>query len=178
MHYADIKTHDIANGPGVRVSVFVSGCTRHCPGCFNQETWDFNYGKEFTVETENQVLEALQPNYIKGLSLLGGEPFEPSNQQGLLPLLRKVKARFPQKDIWCYTGNSFDKDILAKMLPNNPSTKEFLSYIDILVDGEFIEKEKNPGLRFRGSGNQRIIKLQESLQKNEIVLWDLNTGLY
>ena len=119
MHYADIKTHDIANGPGVRVSVFVSGCSRHCPGCFNKEAWDFNYGKEFTVETENEVLQALEPNYIKGLSLLGGEPFEPANQRGLLPLLRKVKARFPQKDIWCYSGNSFDKEILAKMLPNH-----------------------------------------------------------
>ena len=177
MHYADIKTHDIANGPGVRVSVFVSGCSRHCPGCFNKEAWDFNYGKEFTVETENEVLQALEPNYIKGLSLLGGEPFEPANQRGLLPLLRKVKARFPQKDIWCYSGHSFDKEILAKMLPNHKETAEFLSYIDILVDGEFLEAEKNPALRFRGSGNQRIIEVQKSLQAGRIVLWDLNTGL-
>ena len=177
MHYADIKPHDIANGPGVRVSLFVSGCTHHCPGCFNQEAWDFNYGKEFTVETENQILEDLAPDYIKGLSLLGGEPLEQANQRGLLPLLRKVKARYPQKEIWCYSGSSFDKDVLTRMLPNWPETKEFLSYIDILVDGEFVEDEKDPGLRFRGSGNQRIIRVQDSLQSNKVVLWDLHTGL-
>ncbi|MGI5825024.1 MAG: anaerobic ribonucleoside-triphosphate reductase activating protein [Bacillota bacterium] len=177
MHYADIKTHDIANGPGVRVSVFVSGCRRHCPGCFNSEAWDFNYGKEFTVETENEVLAALEPSYIKGLSLLGGEPLEYENQKGLLPLLRKVKARFPEKDIWCYSGNSFDKEILPEILPNHPETKEFLSYLDILVDGEFVETEKNPSLRFRGSGNQRIIQVQKSLKANQVILWDLNTGL-
>lgn len=177
MHYADIKPHDIANGPGVRVSLFVSGCTRHCKGCFNQEAWDFNYGTEFTPATENQILEYLQPDYIKGLSILGGEPFEPENQKGLLPLLRKVKARYPQKEIWCYSGNSFEKDIIGKMLPHLPTTKDFLNYIDILVDGDFVEAKKDPGLRFRGSANQRIIRVQASLKHKKLVFWDLNTGL-
>ncbi len=172
MHYADIKTHDIANGPGVRVSLFVSGCRRHCPGCFNAEAWDFNYGEEFTTETENEVLRALEPHYIRGLSLLGGEPFERENQRALLPLLKKVRARFPQKDIWCYTGNSFDREILQEMAPNWSETREFLSYLDVLVDGDFIEAEKNPDLRFRGSGNQRIIKVQESLKEKKIILWE------
>lgn len=172
MHYADIKTHDIANGPGVRVSLFVSGCRRHCPGCFNAEAWDFNYGEEFTTETENEVLRALEPHYIRGLSLLGGEPFERENQKALLPLLKKVRARFPHKDIWCYTGNSFDREILQEMVPNWPETREFLACLDVLVDGEFIETEKNPGLRFRGSGNQRIIYVQKSLKEKKIILWE------
>ena len=172
MHYADITPHDIANGPGVRVSLFVSGCRRHCPGCFNAEAWDFNYGEEFTTETENEVLRALEPHYIRGLSLLGGEPFERENQRALLPLLKKVRARFPQKDIWCYTGNSFDREILQEMAPNWSETREFLSYLDVLVDGDFIEAEKNPDLRFRGSGNQRIIKVQESLKEKKIILWE------
>lgn len=171
MNYATIKFHDVANGPGVRVSLFVSGCRRHCPGCFNQEAWDFAYGEPFTPETEAQILKALEPSYIKGLSLLGGEPLEPENQQGLLPLLRKVKARFPNKEIWCYSGSHFERDVLAKMLPNQSFTKDFLSYIDVLVDGEFVEAEKNPSLQFRGSGNQRIIRVQESLKTGKVVLW-------
>ena len=177
MNYATIKDHDVANGPGVRVSLFVSGCRRHCPGCFNKEAWDFDYGNPFTVETENTILDALQPNYIKGLSLLGGEPLEPENIKGLLPLVRKVKARYPEKDIWCYSGSSFEKEIIAQILPAVAEAREFLSYIDVLVDGSFVEAEKNPGLRFRGSANQRIIKVQESLQANQTILWDLNTGL-
>lgn len=177
MNYATIKYHDVANGPGVRVSLFVSGCRRHCPGCFNQETWDFNFGEEFTVETENSILEALNHSYIKGLSLLGGEPLEIENQRGLIPLLRKVKARFPEKDIWCYSGSHFENEILGKLLPNHPETKDFLSYIDVLVDGSFVEAEKSPKLRFRGSANQRIIKVQESLKTGETVLWDMEQGM-
>lgn len=173
MNYATIKYHDVANGPGVRVSLFVSGCRRHCPGCFNQEAWDFDFGEEFTAETEKSVLNALSHPYIKGLSLLGGEPLEIENQRGLIPLLRKVKAAFPQKDIWCYSGCCFESEILNKLVPNNSETTEFLSYIDVLVDGSFVEAEKNPALRFRGSANQRIILVKESLKTGKTVLWDL-----
>ncbi len=172
MNYADIKKYDIANGPGVRVSLFVSGCTHHCPGCFNPETWDFNFGKPFDSEVINEIVEALQPGYIHGLSLLGGEPFEYNNQVALIPLLKEVKARFPQKDIWCYTGYDFEKDLLDTMCPKWEETKQMLSYIDILVDGEFMENKKDLALRFRGSSNQRIIKVQESLAKQEVILWD------
>ena len=172
MNYADIKKYDIANGPGVRVSLFVSGCTHHCPGCFNPETWDFNFGKPFDSEVINEIVEALQPGYIHGLSLLGGEPFEYNNQVALLPLLKEVKARFPQKDIWCYTGYDFEKDLLDTMCPKWEETKQMLSYIDILVDGEFIEAKKDLALRFRGSSNQRIIKVQDSLAANKVIIWD------
>lgn len=172
MNYADIKKYDIANGPGVRVSLFVSGCTHHCPGCFNPETWDFNFGKPFDSEVINEIVEELQPGYIHGLSLLGGEPFEYNNQVALLPLLKEVKARFPQKDIWCYTGYDFEKDLLDTMCPKWEETKQMLSYIDILVDGEFIEAKKDLALRFRGSSNQRIIKVQDSLAANKVIIWD------
>ena len=172
MNYADIKKYDIANGPGVRVSLFVSGCTHHCPGCFNPETWDFNFGKPFDSEVINEIVEELQPGYIHGLSLLGGEPFEYNNQVALLPLLKEVKARFPQKDIWCYTGYDFEKDLLDTMCPKWEETKQMLSYIDILVDGEFIEAKKDLALRFRGSSNQRIIKVRDSLAANKVIIWD------
>ena len=172
MNYADIKKYDIANGPGVRVSLFVSGCTHHCPGCFNPETWDFNFGKPIDSEVINEIVEALQTDYIHGLSLLGGEPFEYNNQIALLPLLKEVKARFPQKDIWCYTGYDFEKDLLDTMCPKWEETKQMLSYIDILVDGEFIEAKKDLALRFRGSSNQRIIKVQDSLAANKVIIWD------
>lgn len=172
MNYGTIKKHDIANGPGVRVSLFVSGCTHHCPGCFNQETWDFNYGKLFDSDVINEILEALQPSYIHGFSLLGGEPFEYKNQLGVLPLLKEIKHRFPNKDIWCYTGYDFEKDILGDMVPKWIETYDMLSYIDVLVDGEFVESKKDLALRFRGSSNQRIIKVQDSLKENRIVLWD------
>ncbi|MGN0204748.1 MAG: anaerobic ribonucleoside-triphosphate reductase activating protein [Coprococcus sp.] len=172
MNYADIKYCDVANGKGVRVSLFVSGCTHHCKGCFNEEAWDFQYGKPFTEETIRQVMVYLDRPYIAGLSLLGGEPFEHVNQQGLLPLLRQVKAKFPEKNIWCYTGYDFEKDILGRMAGEWKETEEMLSYIDILVDGEFVEAEKNPGLQFRGSSNQRIIEVQASLAEGRIVLWE------
>ena len=171
MYKAEIKKHDIANGTGIRVSLFVSGCTHHCKNCFNQETWDFHYGREFTDTTTEEILDALKPSYIAGLSILGGEPFEHINQQGLLPLLRKVKKTYPQKNIWCYTGYLYDRDIIGEMCHKWEETREILSYIDILIDGEFIEELKQANLLFRGSANQRSILVQESLQSNSIVLW-------
>ena len=172
MNYADIKRIDVANGPGIRVSLFVSGCTHHCKGCFNKETWDFNYGKPFTQNEIDEIMEYVSPNHIKGLSLLGGEPFEFSNQQGLLPLLRTFKQSFPNKSIWCYPGYEFEKDIKEKMMVMWPETVEFISYIDILVDGKFIEEQKDLKLRFRGSANQRIIDIKKSLEAGETILWE------
>lgn len=172
MNYADIKRIDVANGPGVRVSLFVSGCTHHCKGCFNAETWDFNYGNIFTNHEINKIMDYLEPSYIQGLSILGGEPFEYSNQQGLLPLMRRLKERYPDKNVWCYTGYDFDKDIRDDMMQKWPETRELIDYIDIIVDGKFIEEQKDLSLRFRGSANQRIIDVKKSLETNEIVLWD------
>ncbi len=172
MNYAEIKTYDIANGPGVRTSLFVSGCTHRCQNCFNEETWDFHYGNPFTTETEDYLISTLRPDYIKGLTLLGGEPLEHKNQQGLLSFLRRVKKELPQKDIWCYTGYTFETDVLGKMYKDWPETKELLSYIDVLVDGEFVQELKQLELRFRGSANQRLIDLQESLKTGKTILWD------
>ncbi len=172
MNYATIKPCDVANGPGVRVSLFVSGCTHACKGCFNQVAWDFNYGEAFTQETMNYILECLSPSYIRGLTLLGGEPMELVNQKGILPLLREVKARFPEKDIWCYTGYLFDHDLVNDMAKKHEETKEILSYLDVIVDGEFVLELKNINLRFRGSENQRIIQVKDSLAKDTIVLWE------
>jgi anaerobic ribonucleoside-triphosphate reductase activating protein len=177
MNYATIKPCDVANGPGVRVSLFVSGCTHQCMGCFNEEAWDFSYGKEFTKGTIEEIITYLEPSYIRGLSLLGGEPFELSNQQGLLPLLREVKLKYPQKDIWCYSGYQFEQDILEDMCEKQEETKELVSYLDVLVDGKFILEQKNINLRFRGSSNQRIIKVKESLEAKTIVLWEAEGNL-
>lgn len=171
MNYADIKRIDVANGPGVRVSLFVSGCTHHCKNCFNPETWDFGFGKPFTQAQTDEIISYLEPSHIRGLSLLGGEPFEYSNQQGLLPLLRKVKEIYPEKDIWCYTGYDYEKDITNSMMVKWPETREMISYIDILVDGEFVEDLKNLSLRFRGSSNQRIIDIKKSLEAGQVILW-------
>ena len=171
MNYADIKKFDIANGVGVRVSLFVSGCTHHCKGCFNQETWAFDYGKEFTEKEEDEILCALAPDYIRGLSLLGGEPFEPANQRRLVPFLQKVKAQYPDKDIWCYTGYLLDKELLLPSRARCEVTDEMLSLLDILVDGEFVEEKKKLSLRFRGSENQRIIDLYALRLSGNIVLW-------
>lgn len=172
MNYADIKQYDIANGPGVRVSLFVSGCTHHCKGCFNEETWDFNYGQLFTSETIQTILEYLKPDYIRGLTILGGEPFEHTNQFGILPLLHAVRQAYPNKSIWCYTGYLFDEAIVNQMIPKWPETTDLLTYIDVLVDGPFIEELKKSGLRFKGSENQRIICVKESMRTGHIVLWD------
>ena len=151
MNYAEIKYCDVANGPGVRTSLFVSGCSHHCPGCFNEIAWDFNYGKPFTQDTIDSIIESLKPDYIQGLTLLGGEPFEYSNQKGLLPLVRQVREVLPQKDIWCFTGFLFDKDIIENMCKRWKETNELLSYIDVLVDGRFVEELKNLNLKFKGS---------------------------
>ncbi len=150
MNYAVIKKTDTANGPGVRVSLFVSGCTHHCKGCFNSETWDFNYGMPYTEETENEIIDALSPAYIRGLSLLGGEPLEPANRTVLLGLLKRVRSLYPHKDVWCYTGYDFEKDLLVWMEEGRADVEELLSLIDVLVDGEFVEEKKNLRLAFRG----------------------------
>lgn len=173
MNYGEIKNYDIANGEGVRVSLFVSGCTHHCKNCFNHETWNFEYGKPFTKETENYIIECLSPSYIDGLSLLGGEPFEPDNQKVLLPFLRRLKNDLPNKTIWCYTGYLFDKELLNESRARCEFTDEMLSLIDVLVDGEFIQDLYDISLAFRGSSNQRIIDVQKSLESGEIKLHNL-----
>jgi len=151
MNYGRIKKNDIANGPGVRVSLFVSGCRNHCPGCFNPETWDFNYGESFTKKTEKEIIKALRPSWIQGLSILGGDPMEPENQRTLLPLLKRIKVMLSDKDVWFYTGYTYEQIRDA----------EILKWIDVLVDGPFIEAEKDITLTFRGSRNQRIIPLKK-----------------
>ena len=171
MHYAEIKNCDIANGPGVRVSLFVSGCTHHCPGCFNQMAWDFQYGEPFTQQTIDGILQMLKPGYIRGLTLLGGEPFEPENQEPVVELLRQIKEKYPKKSIWAFSGYLFDRDILSGRLGDWNITREYLSYLDVLVDGPFVEAKKNLSLRFRGSENQRIIDVPASLAQNTVVLW-------
>ena len=168
MNYATIKNCDIANGPGVRVSLFVSGCTHRCPGCLNEVAWDFQYGQPFTQETVDTILNMLKPSYIKGLTLLGGEPFEPENQAAVVELLRQVKKTFPEKTVWAYSGYLFDRDILSGRLGD---TSEYVSYLDVLVDGPFVQARKNLSLRFRGSDNQRIIDVPASLSSGNIVLW-------
>lgn len=172
MNYADIKRIDVANGPGVRVSIFVSGCTHHCKGCFNEVTWDFNYGKPFTEKEIDEIIDYLDKDYIKGLTILGGEPFELVNQKGLLPLVRKVREVLPEKTIWCFSGYLFDQQIVGEMYEKWEETRELLSYLDVIVDGTFIEERKNLSIRFRGSDNQRIIMVQESLREGQVVLWD------
>lgn len=174
MNYGEIKNFDIANGIGCRVSLFVSGCTHHCKGCFNAQTWDFNFGKPFTADTENYILELLKPSYVRGLSLLGGEPFEPENQKVLLPFLKKVKSVFPDKTIWCYSGYLFEQ-IVGKSSARCTTdiSKEMLSLIDVLVDGEFVESLKDIRLKFCGSSNQRLIDVKASLNSNDIVLYNV-----
>ena len=172
MNYATIKNCDIANGPGVRVSLFVSGCNHHCKGCFNREAWDFSYGQPFTQETIDQILALLKPDYIQGLTLLGGEPFDPRNQEAVLELLRAVKKACPEKIIWAFTGYLFDKDILPGKLGDPEITREYVSYLDVLVDGPFVEEKKNLSLRFRGSENQRLIHVPASLAAGKVVLWE------
>ena len=161
MNYANIKKYDIADGPGVRVSLFVSGCRHHCKGCFNSEAWDFEYGRPYTAETEAEILEALKPGYIAGLTLLGGGPFEPENQAELVKLLRKVRETYPEKSIWSYTGFVYDKDLVPGGRAYTDVTDEMLSYLDVLVDGPFVEELKDITLQFRGSSNQRILKMDK-----------------
>ena len=171
MNYGTIKEYDIANGQGVRISLFVSGCTNHCPYCFQPETWDFDYGQPYTKETEKKILDFLQNDFIQGLSLLGGDPFEFSNQAVLVQLCRKAKEKYPQKDIWAWTGFLLDQDLLDGGKRHCEVTDELLSYIDVLVDGPFIQEKKNIQLAFRGSENQRVIDVKKSLAQKEIVLY-------
>lgn len=161
MNYGEIKKYDIANGPGVRVTLFVSGCRHHCKGCFNAETWDFHYGNPYTEKTEKEILDALNHPYIAGLTLLGGEPFEPENQRELVKLLKKVREMYPKKNIWSYSGYVYDKDLISGGRAYTEVTDEMLSYIDVLVDGPFVEDLKDITLQFRGSSNQRILNLRE-----------------
>ncbi len=175
MNYGEIKKYDIANGEGIRISLFVSGCTHHCRGCFNEETWDFLYGRPFTVETEQEILEALSPDFVDGLSLLGGEPFEQQNQRVLLPFLKEVRSYFPQKSIWCYTGYLFEEELLRDSRARCESTDELLGLIDVLVDGEYMEELKDISLPFRGSSNQRIIDVKASLESGLVKLYQLKS---
>ena len=169
MNYAAIKKTDVANGPGVRVSLFVSGCTHHCKGCFNSETWDFDYGQLYTQAVENEILKALEPSYIRGFTALGGEPFEEKNRYVVLELMRKIKEHFPEKDIWCYTGYDYEKDLLLWIQKGRSEVAEMLGLIDVLVDGEFVEEQKNLKLAFRGSMNQRLIDVQASAKSQCVV---------
>lgn len=170
MYYGALKKTDIANGPGVRVSLFVSGCTHHCKECFNPETWDFTYGEEYTDKVTAEILEALSPDYIRGITILGGEPFEPSNQRELLPLYHAIKSQYPEKTIWVYSGYTLDQELWQGSRARIDITDEILSMIDVLVDGEFVLERKNISLKFRGSENQRIINLQKSLAAREVIL--------
>ncbi len=174
MNYAAIKTFDIANGEGIRTTLFVSGCRNHCKGCFQPETWDFAYGKPFTEEVAREILDSIDNPSVRGLTLLGGEPMEPENQEGLLPLLRAFRERFPDKTIWLFTGNLYEELTagVGKHFKCTQNTAELLSYIDILVDGKFIEEKKQLGLRFRGSSNQRIIDMNKTRKVGEIVIWE------
>lgn len=170
INYCELKLNDVANGPGVRVTLFVSGCTHHCPGCFNQVSWDFNAGQPFTQDTEETILNALSPPYIAGFTILGGEPFEYQNQLGLLKLLKRIKKKYPKKSIWCYTGYLFDKEILDIMCKKWPETMEILQMLDVLVDGKFELDKKNLMLKFKGSSNQRTIDVPASLKSGEVIL--------
>lgn len=166
MNYAAIKTYDIANGPGVRTVLFVSGCTRHCKDCFQPQTWDFDYGEPFTQEVAGQVLQTLAPPQIAGLTLLGGEPFEPRNRPAVRDFLRQVRAAYPQKSIWAFTGFLYDE------LAGDPVAREIFSMLDVLVDGPFVAAQKNLTLRFRGSENQRLIDMKQTLRAGHVVIWD------
>ena len=172
MHYGELKTCDIANGAGVRVTLFVSGCTNRCPGCFQPQTWDFCYGQSYTAETETAIFRELDKSYVDGLTLLGGEPFEPANQPTLTALLQRVKERYPAKNVWCFTGFRLDEELLTEgSYPRTEYTDAMLSCIDILVDGRFRLDEKDISLQFRGSRNQRIIDMNATRAAGDVVIW-------
>ncbi len=172
MNYGEIKNCDIANGTGVRVTLFVSGCTNHCKNCFQPQTWDFNYGKKFDEETKEKIYKMLSESYIQGLTLLGGEPFEPENQRELLPFLKEVKRRFPDKNIWAFSGFTYEELTSKGSHPNCECTDEILSIIDVLVDGRFVEEKKNLSLRFRGSSNQRLIDMNKTRSEGKVVTFE------
>ena len=170
MHYGEIKNCDIANGEGVRVTLFVSGCTNHCKNCFQPQTWDFDYGKPFTEETEAELFRLLSPRYIRGLTLLGGEPFEPENQRALLPFLRKLRRELPEKTVWAFTGFTWEELHTERSHPRCEVTDELLNLIDVLVDGRYVEELKDIGLRFRGSSNQRLLDLNATRASGKLTL--------
>ncbi len=180
MNYAVIKKFDIANGPGVRVSLFVSGCRHKCKNCFNSEAWDFNYGQPFTDQTINEIVEALDKDYIEGFSLLGGEPFEPENQEGIYSLLKAIKEKLPNKTVWCYTGFDYEKQLIEGLVGDEELTLNCLRLIDVLVDGKFVDELKSPSLLFRGSSNQRIIDVKRSLNEDKVIwlegVWERKMG--
>lgn len=175
MHVGEVMTADVANGEGMRVSVFVSGCRNHCKGCFQPQTWDFNYGREYTPEIEQFIIDELSKSYYDGITILGGDPMEPENQEPVLRLLRRIKKELPDKNVWAYTGYVYDRDLVpgGKRFVDGV-TRELLKSIDILIDGRFVEELKNLMLNFRGSGNQRIIKMKETLETGKVVLSELN----
>ncbi|MDD6808289.1 MAG: anaerobic ribonucleoside-triphosphate reductase activating protein [Oscillospiraceae bacterium] len=177
MNYGTIKKCDIANGAGVRCTLFVSGCTNKCKNCFQPETWDFNYGKPFDKEAILEIMHELEKPYVKGLTLLGGDPFEPANQKALLPFIREMKAMFPNKDIWAFTGFRLDDELLVDgSYPRCEATDELLSYVDVLVDGRYVDELHDISLRFRGSSNQRLIDMNETRKQGKIVIWDDKLG--
>lgn len=171
MNYGAIKKCDIANGVGVRTVLFVSGCTHHCKGCFQPETWNFDYGEMYTKETEDEIIESLRPDYVDGITLLGGEPFEPENQRELVKLLRRIKKELPQKTVWSFSGFTYE-ELTGDSRAVCEVTNEMLSMLDVLVDGEFVEAKRNISLRFRGSENQRLIDMNKTRKEGKIVLWD------
>ena len=171
MNYGAIKKCDIANGVGVRTVLFVSGCTHHCQGCFQPETWNFDYGERYTKETEDEIIESLMPDYVDGITLLGGEPFEPENQRELVKLLRRIKKELPQKTVWSFSGYTYE-ELTGDSRAVCEVTNEMLSMLDVLVDGEFVEAKRNISLRFRGSENQRLIDMNKTRKEGKIVLWD------
>ena len=171
MRYGNIKKCDIANGVGVRTVLFVSGCTHHCKGCFQPETWDFSYGEPYTKETENEIVESLRPSYINGLTLLGGEPFEPANQRELVGLLRRIRRELPDKTVWAFSGYTWE-ELTGQSRARCEVTEEMLSMLDVLVDGEYMEEKRNISLRFRGSENQRLIDVPKTRETGAVVLWD------
>ena len=175
MHVGEVMTADVANGEGMRVSVFVSGCRNHCKGCFQPQTWDFNYGREYTPEIEQFIIDELSKSYYDGITILGGDPMEPENQEPVLRLLRRIKKELPDKNVWAYTGYVYDRDLVpgGKRFVDGV-TRELLESIDILIDGRFVEELKNLMLNFRGSSNQRIIKMKETLETGEVILSELN----
>ena len=177
MNYATIKYNDISNGPGVRVSLYVSGCRNHCKNCFNPETWDFNYGQPFTKEVEDRIIEGLKPAHIKGFTLLGGDPFEPENAAVLAPFMQRLRKIYPEKSFWCFTGYDFERDLLTGKLGDHETVMRILETLDVLVDGKFVESLKDLNLRFKGSSNQRTILVKESLERDELVLWDEITAV-
>ncbi len=172
MYYGNIKTCDVADGEGVRVTLFVSGCTNRCEHCFQPETWDFNYGEPFTKEVEDKILSLLAPSYINGLTVLGGEPFEPQNQRSLLPFLRRVREAYPDKTIWAFSGFTLEELMHDGSHPRCEVTDEILAMLDVLVDGRYDHSKRNLMLRFRGSSNQRLIDMNKTRQSGNVALWD------